>query len=1080
MNILKKIIFIIFVFCTAHFSAFAQGISISGTITDDMDEPLPGVNVVVKGTTIGIPSNANGTYQITVPNAESVLRFSYLGYTTVEIVVGSQRIINVKMREDAANLEEVVVIAYGTQKSKSVTSSIVSLQTEELLKSPTTSLGNALAGRLPGLAAIQYSGLPGYDDPTIYIRGVSTTGNSSPLILVDGVERPFTQIDPNEVADISILKDAGATAVFGVRGANGVILVTTKRGEAGKARVSVSASYGLQQPTKIVEFADSYLYATTYNNAQLGDGLDPSLVVFDDKDIEHYRLRDQPILYPSIDWMTYIMEKYAARDQINVNVTGGNDRARYFVSVSRVFEDGLFKTFASDPRENFRYTRYNYRANLDIDLSKTTLFSMTLGGRIEDRNSIGGGDGESGNARESTIFRYLMEAPPMSGAGIIDGKHITFNKEITPLYIIRDGLSTFYANGFRNDVTSVLNFDIELKQKLDMITKGLDFTIIGSYNNRFNMDKRRLNNGMGVSTYYPRPVYGPDDKIIGVNLEKMNDSQVKGYEERFSFNRDWEIKAKFNYQRRFADIHNLAALLLYTQSKNYYPGSYSDVPIGYVGLVARVTYDYKTKYLFDLNMGYNGSENFAKGKRYGFFPAGSVGWLITEEDFMKDQIFLNHLKLRYSLGLVGNDKGMGRFIYLPSVYTQGRPRFLDGIDLGNHSYVNSGYLFGGYTNSNGYKPTLREGNIGNKDVTWEKSRKQNIGLDIKTLNNRFGVNFDYFWEHRWDILTSSSARIPSHFALPNNPVINFNAVNNWGYELALSWSDKIGKDFKYTIAPNMAFTRNKKVKYLEVKPNESYMSQIGLRVGQRLGYEFYGFYHEGIETEYLNYMKSRPEYEEWLKKQKPDEKGNMPQYTFPKHKVNLKKGDCVYLDLNYDGLIDSDDQHPIGNTIYPEYTFGLNMSFKYKRFEFSMLWIGATNTDRSLEGYMDPFGSQNNGALVRYLAENSCSWDKDADNSQAMFPRITFSNKSNNKDCFSSIYYVDASYARLKNLEIRYNFNASKIPYINNLSVFFTGYNLLTFSKYKANDPETTGGGFNDWYRYPPTRVFNLGFNLGF
>ncbi|MDR2146925.1 MAG: SusC/RagA family TonB-linked outer membrane protein, partial [Tannerella sp.] len=920
-----------------------------------------------------------------------------------------------------------------------------------------------------------YSGLPGFDDPAIYIRGVATLneGNSSPLILVDGVERPFTQLDPNEVADISILKDAGATAVFGVRGANGVILVTTKRGETGKARITASASYGLQQPTKIVEFADSYLYATTFNNAQLSDGMDPTLLMFKQEALDHYKLGDQPVLYPSIDWMSYVMNKSASQNQVNVNVSGGSERARYFVSISELFQDGLFKTFSAGSRENFKYNRYNYRANLDIDLSKSTLLSVSLGGRIEDRNTMGDNNGE--NAREGSIFRSMVEAPPMSSAGIVDGKYIIFNRELTPMYIVRDGLSAYYGRGYRNEVTSVLNFDLELKQKLDMITSGLSLKLKGAYNNNFALQKNKTAN-LSVSPYYPHPVYDADNNLTGYTLEKIDDRHVLTYGESYSYSRDWYFDVSLNYQRQFAEKHTVTALLLYNQTKTYYPREITDIPRGYIGLVARVTYDYQMKYLLDLNMGYNGSENFAPGKRYGFFPSASAGWVITEENFMKEQKILDFLKLRYSFGIVGNDGGVGRFLYYPAAFALNPPLFVPYTD-GNYSDMSKGYAFGDRTNPDGYKPNARENsNMGNPDLSWEKARKQNIGFDLRTLNNRLGLNFDYFWEHRWDILVPSSRSgdlYPAQFGLPGSPPLNFDIVDNHGYEVSLSWTDKVGSDFQYTIAPNMSFSRNKLVKYFEVL-NEPYLARQGTRVNQPFGLEFFDFYHEGIETEYLAYIKSQPGYQTWLNNQ--GEGGQQPEYTFPKHfGASLKEGDAVYLDLNYDGVIDGNDNHAIGYPDYPEYSFGLNLNFKYRRFELSMLWIGATNTNRSLGGYQMPFGSQNNGALIKYVAENA--WTKD--NPDPVFPRITFDNRENNSQN-SRIYLIDASYARLKNLELNYDLDVRKVPYINNLRLFFTGYNLLTFTEYKANDPETTGGSFGQFFRYPPTRVYNIGFRLGF
>ena len=1051
-----------------------QGINITGTITDNSG-PLPGVAVRVQGTNLGTSTDANGNYSIIAPNSDAVLQFSFIGYITSEVLIGDQRIINFEMTEDSQQLEEIVVIGYGTQTKASVTSAIVSVSTEDLLKSPTTSLGNALAGRLPGFSAIQYSGLPGYDDPTVYIRGVSSLseGRSRPLILVDGVERSFTQIDPNEVADISILKDAGATAVFGVRGANGVILVTTKRGETGKARVTASGSFGIQQPTQIPNFANSFTYATEYNRAQMTDGVDKNLWTFGNEEtLRHYELQDQPVLYPSIDWMDYIMEKYALQNQFNINVSGGTERAKYFVSVGKLFQDGLFKTFSADSRENFKYNRYNYRANLDVDLTTTTTLSIGLGGRIEDRNSPN--DGNDGNntsgdeqARESTIFRYMVEAAPMSGAGIVDGKWITYNTSIAPMRFVRDGIQQYYARGFRTDVTNVLNFDITLTQKLDMITPGLDFKLKGAYNNRFVTSKIRPSEqyeGM-VAKYYPIPVR-ENGEITGYVLEKHFDSSVLGYEERSSYARDWYFDVSFNYRHRFFDNHNVSALLLYNQTKKYYPGDYTDIPNGYVGIVARVTYDYRMKYLLDLNMGYNGSENFAVGKRYGFFPSASVGWTLSEEEFMKNQNILDYVKIRYSFGVVGNDGGVGRFVYLPAAYSFSKPSIASGMnDLDVDGRNSSGYAFGlvpGATK----KPNVREGNLGNPNVSWEKARKQNIGLDIKSLNNRLGFNFDLFQEHRWDILITPSANIPTHFALPNVPAINYGIVDNWGYEIVLSWTERHG-DFSYTISPNMSFSRNKRVEILEIPQVEDYLYSTGTKVGQPFGFEFFGFYHDGIEDEYINNVPQKYG-DKYPKIGTPN--------ALPDHGLILKDGDCVYVDLNGDGKVDNNDRHSIGYPNYPEYNFGLNLKFSYKRFDFSMLWIGATNTNRNLSGaYRPAFGNQFNGALIQYVADNS--WREDRTN--ALLPRISFANGDNN-NLDSRVWLVNSSYARLKNLEMTYNLDMSAVPYISEASIFATGYNLITITKYKANDPETTGAGYGEFFRYPPTRIYNVGIRLSF
>ena len=1072
MNGWKRITFLcvfLLSFCTA--TVFAQQISVSGTVSD-IDGPMPGVTVRVVGTYVGTSTDVNGRFQITAPDADAVLLFTFVGYGDVERVVGNQRVFDIVMSEQGQTMEEVVVIGYGTQTKASVTSSIVSMNTEELLKSPTTSLGNAMAGRLPGFAAIQYSGLPGFDDPQVFIRGIGSLNadRSSPLVLVDGVERSFTQIDPNEVADISILKDAGATAVFGVRGANGVILVTTKRGTSGKPKITASTSFGIQQPTKIPKSASSYTYALKFRDAQLTDnyGDENTRYTFDNIALEHYRTMDQPVLYPSIDWLDYLMNGHAFQNQFNINVSGGNEKARYFVSIGKLFQDGLFKVFDSvDPRENFKYNRYNYRANVDIDLTKSSILSVSLGGRIEDRNTLGNSTYD-GDSREGSIFRYLMECPPMSGAGLIDGEWVTNSPSTMPLTRVRDGMSVYYGQGYKNDVANIINFDVEFTQKLNVITKGLSARFKGSYNLRFSQEKARASGGArsAKARYIPDPTYDSAGHINGYVLAKDLEMQALPYSENFDFGRDWYFDGSLNYTRRFND-HNVSGLLLYNQSKKYYPDSYSDIPNSYLGFVGRITYDYRMKYLLDVNMGYNGSENFAQGRRYGFFPSASAGWILSEEDFMKGVNFLNYLKVRYSFGIVGNDKGVGRFVYLPPSYALSTPPRGGGM---------GGTYFGDYQaeywqSVGGIQYNARESTLGNPNVTWEKSRKQNVGVDVKALNNRLGINVDLFMEHRWDILVGTGNMVPAIFSFPQNPSINYGIVDNKGYEIILSWSDKIGNDIRYTISPNMAFTKNKIVEQLEIPPVNPYQRRTGHKVDQPFGFEFVEFYEPGKSEERyrekFNYSATVPD---------PDDPEKTIVIYFPDHQFALRAGDLVLKDLNGDGKIDGNDTKAIGYTQQPEYNFGLNLSFKYKRFDLSMLWIGATNVSRPMgTNYQEPFGSMDNGPLLQYVADNA--WT--AEHPNAKLPRVSFQNKNHNSR-FCSVYQANASYIRLKNLELGYDFDMSAWAFIDGARVFLTGYNLLTFSQFKANDPESSAGEYGQWFKYPPTRVFNLGLRFSF
>jgi TonB-linked SusC/RagA family outer membrane protein len=1017
---------------------------ITGKIVDDKGEAVIGASVRVSKSETATISDASGKFSLST-NSDAILEISYIGYTTQKVAVNGKSYISINLVENSKVMDEVVVVGYGSQKKVSLTSAVSTVSGTELLKSPTPSLGNALTGKLPGVSTVQFSGLPGGDDPLILIRGVASlsTGGSAPLVMVDGVERSFTQIDPNEVADISVLKDASATAVFGVRGANGVILVTTKRGEVGKPRISASASFGIQAPTRYIDFTNSYEYATTYDNAQLSDGTLPQNVRFSQAAIQHFKNHDEPLLYPDMNWVKYIMKPSAPQSQQNVNITGGNERAKYFVSVGLLQQDGLFNTFSTDPDENFSYNRYNYRANLDLKIDKISSLAVNIGGRLEAKKSLPRG--------ESDIFENIMFAPPMGGAGIVDGKHIIGNVNYIGTDMSSDPMR-FYGSGHRLASTNVLNVDLIYTANLDPITKGLNFKLKGSYNSTSTYTKD-WQNYQTYPTYLP---YALADGATGlyptstVVLETSGDKWKPTYGEITSVGRDWYSEASFNYARKFGN-HDVSALVLYNQSKAYYPkGIYPGIPHGYIGLVGRVTYNYASRYLFDFNVGRNGSENFAPGKRYGTFPAASVGWLVTEEPWMKEQKVISYLKFRYSYGLVGNDY-MGndrRFLYTSPEYTVVNG-YYNTYGGGQHGYnfgtTNTAFVQGAYQIS-----------AGNPDVTWETSTKQNLGVDLKTFGDRLSVNIDVFNEDRKDILIDNNSFTTAPAALMAIPV-NFGKVNNKGFEIVLTWSDKVG-DFRYSISPNMAFNRNKIVEIAELKQNYDYLYRTGHRVNQPFGYEFFGFYNKGVTEAAYQKQYGVP----------------MPAQIAPL----LQNGDCVYRDLNGDGKVTVEDQDAIGFPNYPEITFALNSNFSYKNFDFSMLWNGATNVSRSLQWpYSPQFGQFNRNALVRWVYDNS--WTP-ATAATAILPRITFTNVANNV-AGSSVWLQDASYIRLRNLEVGYT--VKKLPFISStasMRIYLNGTNLLTFCKFTGNDPENVGGGYQNAIKYPMMKVYNIGLKVNF
>ena len=1029
---------------------FAQNLRVQGKVLDELGEGLIGAGVVVQGTTNGTVTDANGNFTLTVPSG-TTLEISCVGYAT-QLIQVTEPSLTVQMEIDSRALEESVVIAYGQQKKVTITGAVSAVSGEGLMKAPVANVANALQGNLPGVQAVQPSGMPGADDPVIRIRGVGSLNSADPLVLVDGVERPFSQLDPNEIESISVLKDASATAVFGVRGANGVILVTTKRGQVGKASVTATVNTAVQTISKFIDFADSYTYGKMWNYTKITDALpmtqwpgtanitDYSPFVdaglrFSQDVMEHFRKGDMPRTFPSMDWIDSVMNDTAWQEQANVNVNGGTERVRYFVSAGFLNQDSLFKTFSDNKNETFNFKRLNYRANLDIDVSKRSQISITLGGRMQDRNTMGSGEG--------FLFRYLQGATPYAGSGIDEyGRHIVSDTNIVGPFD-RDALSNYYNLGYVNESTNVLNFDVQYKLDLGFITQGLDFKVKASYNSDYTAQKNRQNGyGTGV-TYVATLVDGQEV------LRKENVTWPIPYNENTWGNRNWYSEASFNYARQFGQ-HNVGALLLYNQSKTYYPWDsdnslYRSIPKGYVGLVGRITYDYAMKYLLDFNIGYNGSENFAPGKRYGLFPSVSAGWIISNEPWWEGvKNGIGYLKLRGSWGLVGNDNTNGaRFLYLPGAW-----QFLSG-KMTNYPSIR-GANFG---TSGNWLQTVRELTSGNPNVTWETASKINVGLDAAFLRDRLHTYVDFFWEDRQGILVSNEATLPAVTYLPSS-YVNEGRVKNHGFEVTLNWEDRIG-DFRYSISPNFSYAKNKVIEMLEVEPMYDYLRRTGLPVGQPFGYDLFEFYQPGTEERYKEAYKT----------------------DMPDQGTVLRYGDSVYVDQNGDGVIDANDQKPLGYTSIPEITYSLNASFHWKGLDFSMLWTGADHVSRTLNGYFrDQFGSTNTSALTQWVADNS--WTED--NPNAILPRISFTNRvHNNRD--SQAWMINSRYVRLKNVEVGYTFNKSqRMQFFNYIRVFLSGQNLLTFSTFDGNDPEAPGTGLDYGVRYPMTRVFNIGAQFNF
>lgn len=1007
---------------------------VKGTISDDTGELVIGATISVKGTTEGVLSDIDGNYEIECADND-VLLISYLGYTPQEIKVGNKQVINVLLVSDNVQLDEVQIIAYGTQKKLTVTGSVSSIDTKDLLKSPTSSIGNMLAGSVSGISTVQYSGQPGAEDPEIFVRGIASLdgARSQPLILVDGVERSFYRMDPNEIENITVLKDASATAVFGVRGANGVILVTTRRGKEGRTEISLSSSVGISEAMRLPETMGSYDHARYYNEMQLADnpGLQPNELRFSPYVLDMFRTNADPIMFPNTDWQKLLFKKNSLQTQHNLNISGGTKDVKFFMSLGYLHQDGLLKRFYESYDPNYKNNRYNYRANLDINVTKSTTLKLGLGGRLESRR-------EPKFADVNNLWIQILRVQPFSSPGFVDGKVVQIKNRYIPMEM-RNLFQQYYGKGYTDFSQNTMNLDMDLTQKLDFVTKGLSFNIKGAYNTSYTGSKSWSGSMESYTPVYKSTLTDPGLPIDDPGFDHTIVYQLEGTASALSSSedwgtkaRDWYVEASLRYDRTFGD-HKVGGLLLYNMTKQYYPKANTDIPKGYLGLVGRATYAYKDRYLFDFNAGYNGSENFAPGKRYGFFPAASIGWVVSEEKFMKHVDIINFLKLRASYGLVGNDilNEYKRFLYLPDSYS-----------------ASSGGYYWGVNTPQAY-PGAVELMLGNPNVTWEKAAKQNYGLDMNLLDQRISFSLDVFYEKRKDILIQQNT-VPG-FVAADLPAVNLGKVNNRGYEISLGWNDKIGSNFRYWLKGNVSFSRNKIVFKDEIPQNEPYMYETGRSIGLNYGYVFDRFFEP---TDF-------------------NEDGSTIQ-GLPTQSGSFKPGDILFKDLNNDGVIDGDDKTYFGYGENPEYIFGLNVGLEYKGFDFSMNWTGATNVSRLLdEDFTRPFNT-GDAPLMKWMVEER--WEENGQS--AKFPRFTLVNRMHNSQV-SNFWVRDASYLRLKNVEVGYTVNADILKKLGivKLRVFANGYNLLTLDHLGFIDPESKIGNKN---KYPNTRIYNFGVNVNF
>lgn len=1061
--------------------------AVKGTVVDETGEPVIGATVLVVGggAAQGTVTDMDGNFSIHVkPGAK--LKITYIGCDNM--VVAAKDGMKVQLKPSGAvSLNTVEVVAYGVQKKVTMTGAISSVKSDDLVRTSVGSVNNVLGGQLSGVTTVQYSGEPGDDAAEIFVRGKATWGDSQPLIQVDGVERTMADIDPNEIESVTVLKDASATAVFGVRGANGVVLITTKRGSQGKAKISVSTSWTALSPTKMVEQASSLEYANFYNqmsendywqtaNLAVANGKYASLEAymaekpfsksFSDAIIQKFATGSDPIRFPNTRWADYIMKDVTLQQQHNLNISGGTDRVKYFISTGYYSQDGLFKEFGANYDFGYQYHRFNYRSNLDLKATKTTTLSFNVAGNVSNADKPYTGSGAAG------LIKQIYYATPFSSPGIIDNKLVYCTTDYTDglklPFVGGDGMG-YYGKGFMQTNINKIQMDLVLDQKLDFITKGLSFKAKGSYNSAYTISKQ---GNCQVATYNPlvqydeqgNVIYNADGTPYIVYRQNGNDTDPS-YSASQGKARDWYLEGSFNYSRVFGK-HTVNALMLYNQSKQYYYSniSYPDVPRSYVGLVGRVTYDYANRYMAEFNIGYNGSENFAPGRRFGTFPAGSIGWIISEEKFWKPiSKIASFFKLRASWGLVGNDKTLDkiRFMYLADPYITGSYGLVNNMSNWADTY---GYLFGnaqsGTVQGTSSIAGAYESIKNNPDIGWEKAFKQDYGFDLYFFGDRFKTTFDYYREHRTDILVRD-ATVPSSIGF-TMPYTNAGETKAWGWELSLGYNDKIGKNFRFWGKLNLSYNQNEIIEMKEEPQKNDYMLAKGHRIGARSMYKFWKYY-EGEQT--------KAEYEQTF------------GTPFPQQRItNLQPGDCVYVDLDGDGKIDPNDMtRDNGYTDDPEYMAGLTLGFNYKRLTFNMQLTGAWNVSRYItDVFRQPFYCSSNttqGGLLSYHVNNT--WTPGVYESQdALYPRATWANAEQNYEN-SDLWEKDAKYLRLKTVSLSYDFINPTFKKIgmNKCEVTLSGYNLLTFTPYKWGDPETRASNAPS---YPLQRTYTISLNVGF
>ncbi len=1000
---------------TMH-SKSQQQLTVSGVVVDDQNVPLPGVTIQVKGTVQGTTTDIDGTYSIAVPSDKAVLIFSFIGYLSQEITVGNRRVIDVVLQGATTELEEMVVVGYGQQKKESVVAALSTISAVGLRQTPASNLGIALAGRLPGLTVLQRSGVPGGEAMEFYIRGRSTVNGQEPLTLVDGVERDFHALDPREVETITVLKDASATAVYGVRGANGVIIVTTRRGKAGKPIIDVTTERSWQTPTRLPDMVSSYDYALLRNQVETQNNRPP---IYDDYSLERYRLGDNTALYPVRDFVNEFIRDYSPMQRVNVNVSGGSEKMRYFTTVGYLYQEGIFKTekfsdYDYDPKS--KANRVNFRSNFDIELTEKLNMFLNVSGYMQKKNDPVVVPNNAGYLNDvsaySIVIGSLLQTPSNYHNDITpDGEVLTNSLKGGNINNVPYGMLN--RSGFRNTQTNQVTATLGVEQSLDFITEGLSAKVVASYD-AFSSNQQVRQRTFQLYEAMKDPL-APDSVVYQPTGTQPNSTLSDAQYQ--TFNNLFNVDASINYARTF-DKHEVTGMILLNR---YMRVVNIELPYNYIGLVGRATYSYDRRYLGEVNFGYNGSEQFAPGHKMGFFPSFSLGWVLSEESFMSNTAhWLSFAKLRASYGQVGNDNMNGaRFAFLT-------------LWSGSH-----------------------ESQIGNNELVWEKANKYNIGLETRFFNH-FGLEADIFYEKRDNILIPATGLIPTGLFGTGGvhvsgiiPKINAGVIDNRGFELTGSYQQSFGRETRLDIKANAAFNRNKVIYLSEVLLPEDYAYRLrstGYRLGQNFGYETAGFFN--TEQDLLDWY---------------DQSGVG---------ASPKLGDLKYKDQNGDGVIDEKDMVPIGNPEVPEWTFGAGVNFQHRNFDFSMMWQGAAARSYFLTG-------QKIWETYNFNEWHKEAWSQERYESgqKITYPRLEPG--SNASKLHADFWQVKGGYIRLKNVELGYSLpsKASDAIGASSIRLYVNGLNLITFDSYpvKYQDPEQ-----NNELLYPVFKTYNVGLNISF